>query len=115
MNKRIKELWLKALRSGKYRQVKAELKANLPGKHVGYCCLGVLCDIHSKETGKKWENRNMYFNADTVLPQEVMDWAGLDDDNPKVYYDIGLEHLSELNDERNCSFKEIADLIEKEL
>lgn len=40
MNKKIKKLWLKALRSGEYKQGKLALR--IKNK---YCCLGVLCDI----------------------------------------------------------------------
>ena len=50
MNKRIKAKWLKALRSGKYKQGKGRLKST-KGKAVRYCCLGVLCDILDQ---KKW-------------------------------------------------------------
>ena len=40
MNKEIRDNWVAALRSGKYKQGKSTLMYE--GK---YCCLGVLCDI----------------------------------------------------------------------
>lgn len=40
MDAKLKDLWLKALRSGEYEQTRETL---FDGK--GYCCLGVLCDV----------------------------------------------------------------------
>lgn len=40
MDKKIKTAWVKALRSGKYKQANSVL---YNGK--GYCCLGVLCRV----------------------------------------------------------------------
>ena len=44
MNKKlpvkIKQKWVEALRSGKYKQTKGELKNG-----QGFCCLGVACEI----------------------------------------------------------------------
>lgn len=45
MNKRVKSRWLKALRSGKFRRAKSQLK-----DRGGYCCLGVLCRIEAVDT-----------------------------------------------------------------
>lgn len=39
MNKRIKKLWVKALRSGKYRQARETMRSG-HGANVSYCCLG---------------------------------------------------------------------------
>ena len=51
MNQQIKQLWVNALRSGEYKQATGRLR-----KNDGYCCLGVLCDLHSKTTGEgHWE------------------------------------------------------------
>lgn len=45
MNKRLKAAWVKALRSGKYRQGKGSLKEeNLSGE-TEFCCLGVLNEV----------------------------------------------------------------------
>lgn len=111
MNKVIKKKWLKELRSGKYLQCQRSLKVN--GK---YCCLGVLCDIHRKETKGKWvdddkDNEEGYLNSYNVLPIEVKNWAELNKANPSV---TG-QTLAYFNDEVQASFNEIADLIEKHL
>lgn len=47
MNKRIKELWLKALRSGEYRQARKKMFIRTKSGRESFCCLGVLtneCD-----------------------------------------------------------------------
>lgn len=78
MNKKIKRLWVKALKSGEYTQTRHALR-----KDDSFCCLGVLCDLHSKETGEKWQDIK-YLYEDAGLPSEVIEWAGLERSNPKV-------------------------------
>ncbi len=42
----IKKRWVEALRSGEYNQAIGSLRKTLDdGVTVGYCCLGVLCDV----------------------------------------------------------------------
>lgn len=53
--KKIKNAWVKALRSGKYKQ--GEMKLIQGGKtNKKYCCLGVLCEIVGEppQNGKTW-------------------------------------------------------------
>lgn len=62
MKKEVAELWVKALRSGKYKQGRSALctvvadPENPKNKTKSYCCLGVLADIASKSTNNpgKW-------------------------------------------------------------
>ena len=107
MDKKIKKKWLKALRSGEYKQSLTALKF----KNT-FCCLGVLCDLHSKETGNKW-NAGHYLEHDGVLPIEVVDWATLPDGDPDIKSNNGVT-LSDAND-RGQSFKQIANIIENQL
>lgn len=115
MNKRVKKKWIKALESGKYKQTTGKLK----GKQ-GYCCLGVLCDLHAKETGKKWEptgsyNAPEYLGETGRLPFTVCKWAGIDDDTGS-YIDKKTEKASSLvkkNDGKKCNFKAIAKIIKE--
>jgi len=113
MKQDIKELWVEALRSGRYEQGTGVLV-----NEENYCCLGVLCDIAIRE-GLPLE---VSFNGDGVkcfngvgvyLPYAVREWAGLDRDNPRVYLsdDLSDESLSLLNDSW-VSFHQIADVIE---
>lgn len=115
MDLRIKKLWLKALRSGDYEQTKGTLRSN-----VGFCCLGVLCNLAERE-GIVTSNlvdagaSGSYYTygereSDSVLPIEVRNWAKTEDDPM-----IDGESLSEWNDAKGYDFKQIADLIEKGL
>ena len=108
---KIKKLWLKGLRSEKYKQGKEALR-----KKNNYCCLGVLCDIYRKENKVRWKKFDdadgyySLFNDGAVLPSKVRIWSGLKHSNPKIL----LKSLSEYND-TGKTFKEIANLIEKYL
>lgn len=46
MKKEIADLWVAALRSGKYKQGRTTLK----NRDSEFCCLGVLCDISGLST-----------------------------------------------------------------
>ena len=48
-----KAKWLEALRSGRYRQTSLMLRDK-----VGFCCLGVACDISGKGTWKAFLSSN---------------------------------------------------------
>ncbi len=130
MNPEVKEKWLAALRSGDYTQGQDVL-----WHKNKFCCLGVLCDIHAKETNNlhQWEKVYCYFGHDIDLPDEVTKWAGLKDRNPLIpvevikkvesaflilekpsYRTVEKIDLATIND--NCiPFNEIADLIEEAL
>jgi hypothetical protein len=115
MDEEIKQKWIKALRSGDYRQ----------GQHClrngdNFCCLGVLADV----LGARWtdaaddeyENIHTYEGgrfaildgrkAEECLPSEVALRLGLDGKQ---------ERLWEMNDTEDASFSEIADYIEQNL
>jgi len=118
MNSKIKKLWLKALRSGKYKQGRGQLKTH----ENKFCCLGVLCDIHSKQTKRKWDDINYYLNQDYILPHTVIKWAGLDNNNPMVKDRNAKQYcLSAFNDGSESeginkrTFEQIANYIEKSL
>jgi len=131
MNKRIKTRWLKALRSGKYKQGRYALRTKSDN---GFCCLGVLCDLYTKSPeGKKkkarWilgigdnkyslevNRRNTYVG---LLPIEVMKWANIGSDNPILDSETGNNtidgHASYWNDNRRVGFRGIANRIEHSL
>ena len=119
MNSQIKQQWATALRSGKYTQDTGSLQTE-----KGFCCLGVLCDLYSKETGIEWEVSytidqetchlpRYSFNTETAfLPVEVKEWAGLESRSPIVKSpEDELKELAILND-NGSTFEEIAQLIE---
>lgn len=51
MKKELKDKWIKALRSGSYSQSHGILR-----NKIGFCCLGVLCDVDSPD----WEREYMH-------------------------------------------------------
>lgn len=126
MKPEIKKLWVDALRSGEYKQGRSSLIRyemntipDIPNeeelKTAKYCCLGVLCDVYRKEVGKNLWHRIAFDDGFGVLPKCVIEWAGLELPNPRVKIKDKIESLTELNDHLRLNFKEIADVIEKQL
>lgn len=111
MNKKIKKLWVSALRSGKYKQGKHRLCHGGP-QGVKYCCLGVLCDLAVKN-GKTL--RRKAFEGNRTLNSCIMTWAELESTDPELGYKGGFGSLSSLNDNEGLSFKEIAKIIDENL
>ena len=81
MDKRIKKLWVEALRTGEYKKGVGSLRdVDSKGK-TRFCCLGVLCNLHAlehpklaaKETDPRW-----YLGQDSLLPLKVAEWAGFE-------------------------------------
>lgn len=128
MNKEIKEIWVKALRSGKYTQCKGALRKDFSDQKY-FCCLGVLCDLHRKlvlkTSDKVWIKRKNANKEDKTyvrhmhvefLPASVADWAGIPlNGGPTTR--VPLEHGNDLahHNDNGVTFNEIADIIEKEL
>lgn len=138
MNPEIKQKWVNALRSGEYEQGDGKLYS---GK--GYCCLGVLCDLYSKENNLKWEFRGddviktedeivpsqlqkcdyFYFDDESeFLPNSVQEWAELSVNNPQVKVELEddedelhyFDEIANLND-HGYSFTQLANIIEEQL
>ena len=114
MDKALKRKWVRALRSGSYRQAREVLR-DTDKKRPKYCCLGVLARIQ----GATWDYNNV-----PVLDGRVVGYS----ENPTSFLtpkaaggmSISVQHtLSDMNDgkmfSRACSFKEIADYIEKKI
>lgn len=111
--------WVKALRSGKYKQGEGVL---FDKKTKAYCCLGVLCNVAGIKpvTSKTAKGVSLFDGAENTAPQTAMDFVGLsteggafDDLEQKYYKDI-TNALWKLNDEHRFTFKQIADVIESE-
>lgn len=120
MNKEWKDKWLTALRSGEYLRGKGRLKyIGITSANDRYCCLGVLCELYKKETGRvKWINGGRDLEITSMLedhskyhsyiPDEIIDDLNLLDLKE-------MEVLVKMNDSLNKSFVEIADYIEQNL
>lgn len=114
MNQEVKKKWIEALKSGKYKQTANRLRDN-----TGYCCLGVLCDLYSKEKNiddfiKREGGDFLFMGHGGLLPRIIVDWAELNGTNPKIIYKNSNRTLASLNDEGK-NFEEIADIIEEKL
>jgi len=102
MNKYMQK-WIKALRSGKYKQGKHRLRTAKTG---GYCCLGVACSVLAKETGNK---TNSFSNHKTLNYSGYLNARG-----EKLLRIKGVQAtLSHMNDSQNYTFEQIADFLEK--
>jgi hypothetical protein len=114
MNSLIKEKWVAALRSGKYKQTSEVLY-----DYEGFCCLGVLCDIYSKEKGVEWEhsdknNLPAIFDCSYIPPTQVCEWAEIDGYLTNVVSCGVTQSLHGLNDLQEWDFNQIADVIERD-
>lgn len=136
MKKQIAKKWVKALRSGKYKQGKGYLKQFNSKNEPRHCCLGVLCELYDQQM-KKNHKKTLYTEemedkfsgtsfvrfdlVDGGLPKVVREWADIinplgdfiisDIDNQGYIYDT-KECLADLND-NGKKFSTIADIIEK--
>jgi len=93
------QLWVDALRSGKYEQTTGQLL-----KDGRYCCLGVACEVamyHGVIFEYDGENGDLTGNF-------VGDWLEITTDKGPYTQ----EKLIDLNDKEKKSFSEIADYIE---
>lgn len=90
----IKRRWVEALRSGEYEQGTGALRQlDEDGKVVGYCCLGVLCDVVKDDLGIDWQPNGAFDGQVGLPPTRVVDYAGLDDESPE--YIVSFAHTSE--------------------
>ena len=102
--------WVAALRSGKYKQTKGRLRED-----NGFCCLGVLCNLHAEAHPKfaaKQSSKYHYDDNEGLPPKVVTEWAGISSDTGFFVDNYGQYfELTVLNDQGK-SFKQIADIIE---
>ena len=110
-------LWVKALRSGEYKQAIGQLR-----REGSYCCLGVACDLYGKHAlkGDRWEPYKdsplsyTFLGQGGALPRQVVKWLGLKRSCTFGQLKDGTT-LMQMNDdpEYKEGFNGIADLIEK--
>jgi hypothetical protein len=128
MKKEVANLWIKALRSGKYKQGVCALHTS----DNKYCCLGVLCDLYDKDrkakkkksikiskpkyNGNKNQHCYRYGDEYDFLPTVIKRWAGMKSKKGSLEIDGSYFDLSILNDGDSYlgrkNFKEIAQIIE---
>lgn len=113
--------WVEALESGEYQQGKGFL--GTPGDPNRYCCLGVLCTIHSDNIEISQLKEYITFDGQKIfLPPVLSDklaFWGADgamnytEDMPDKIIDLLDEYgfLSDINDSGKFSFKQIAEFV----
>ena len=108
MKPELKKIWVKALRSGEYKQTKKRLC-----DRNGYCCLGVAYDVLCDGD---WSSRNVDGKAWGIQDESGYISYGMPE--AKVLNEWGLsitdaKTLAKLNDE-GWTFEQIADEIERD-
>jgi hypothetical protein len=121
--------WVKALRSGEYKQGDKRLcKVGKDGEPNSYCCLGVACELFEEEFPDKLNRVEHNINGIVVyhkyiigeeewsvsLPPVVQEWLGLKDEYGTYKKEDAFFSLMRYNDETKYTFDQIADLIEKD-
>jgi len=114
MDKKWKNKWITALKSGEYQQGRGALRT-LEDK---FCCLGVLCDLYGKEKGVNWELRKnkikyIFLDESGTLPTIVKQETCIKDGKMSIV--ITLNDGNNGDGEPPKSFNEIADWIEENL
>ena len=107
MIEKIKEQWIKALKSGKYTKCRGFLHSE-----NDFCVIGVLCDLYLKSKGEEWRQESDFsefsIHGSSFRPNvEILVWANLGQDN--------LNDLFNLNDRNKKTFNQMADWIEETL
>jgi len=122
MDQKIKKIWIKALKSGEFKQCRGYLAND--GK---YCALGVLSILALLEgvcTYNEGEGIGKFDNRKFSLSFNIMKWAGIaqedekyldpEEHEVKIRYKKGFSTILDLNDQ-GASFKEIARIINENL
>ena len=130
MKTEIAKKWIKALRSGKYKQGQSLLKQYDAKNQPRHCCLGVLCELYN-ETMKKNHKKILTVNKTSnngfcpengyvtfsgegeSLPPVVKKWAGMKSNNGEIDYRF-YGSLADMNDSGK-TFKTISNTIEKNI
>lgn len=94
-----RKVWVKALRSGRYKQGHGALKRG-KGQKARYCCLGVALRVCNLDKA----NRDPGLPENCQLCSKNLRLLGIDESRQR-----GLIHV---NDGLEYSFKQIADIIE---
>lgn len=110
----MKQEWINALRSGKYKQGRSKLRHD---DH--FCCLGVLCDLVNKDNWQEhphynlppsWVDMTGTYNAGGLpIPLGERLFTAKNHSVSDVFYFLALKN------DNGYSFEEIADYIEAEL
>ena len=108
-----RELWVEALRSGEYKQGEGLLQEGPPGA-TRFCVWGVACDVIDPHQWSRFGPYVQHSRALSYPPQSVEDAMGM-----LMYENLWTDgrcvanpSLVVLNDSKEFSFDELADLIQ---
>lgn len=104
LKKRDKTKWIKALRSGEYKQGRSKLKERT-GSITRYCCLGVACAV-----GIATPHRDRLLCSKSFMPLDIQEKLALKNDGEDVYIFNGSREIK-----NRWSFNRIAKWIEENL
>lgn len=108
--------WVDALRSGKYKQGRGYL-CQIEEGEPHYCCLGVACELMCEAGLLEKENRGDHYRygGRSLLSNNILEWLNLrtSGGNFSIPFKECIS-LTQLNDQVELSFAEIADFIESE-
>lgn len=122
LNKKQFKTWIKALRSGKYKQTRGILQDK-----NGFCCLGVACKVLiDPEKIVSRSEGNLMFGGVPEDQQKSPQWLKLisphlgrklakaNKDEYNEYYEDDSDdfEITRMNDEEMMTFDEIADILE---
>jgi hypothetical protein len=108
VNKQLRDEWVKALRSGEYKQIQGLLTDINESGERGYCCLGVLCRVAGLPIARITKLRDL---DEKPAVRKVRDLADLGTDRVGSIQD----QLATMNDDHDVRFPEIADWIEQNI
>ncbi len=122
---KFQEEWLKSLETGmvngqKYRKARGYLcTTSVKGKPVGYCCLGVACEIYNAKVSKskalkitdEGDGYRYYDGISGALPSVVVNRLKTRGAAANIDVQSHPADLTELNDDTNLSHKQIAKFI----
>lgn len=107
MKEEIKDIWVKALRSGKYKQTQLRLRNG-----DKFCALGVLCDLCDPTGWDTSSIKSCYRARGGMIAPSVQEWSGIRSGFAEFKQDGKPNSIMKINDSGK-SFTEIADVIEE--
>lgn len=119
MDKKLKKQWVKALRSGEYKQCQLQLRRFDEENGESFCCLGVLADL---AVDGDWNECNELVTSEGLVRCAYVPTTLLDHGTQTTLVNMNDGEDSYWNNDRACTvetegktFAEIADYIEENL
>ena len=122
LDKTFKEKWIKALKSGNYKQGSGSLKRYYENIEPRYCCLGVACSVAGvpeEYISGEWIDEDVDFDLDH-FPELPKVLQGSGDENELVGKLSAMNDYTTINpdtdeEEHKSDFEKIADWIDENI